>query len=178
MFGMSMTEVAIVVILALILLGPDRLPGAVRSLGKTLRVIREATSGIRETIDSELRALDEPSSTRAEPTPVGDSASLAPGVPGAAGAPGTVALVEGSASAPGLATKEAPGAPASPGSAATPPVTTRRPALADMRSVSLADLGALRRPAQPAPAAPAPGGTDLAAPDGVRPGAVEATKSE
>jgi len=47
-----------------------------------------------------------------------------------------------------------------------------------MRSVSLADLGALKRQAQPTPPAPAPGGTADADSDGVRRGVAEAIKAE
>ncbi|HEX9577771.1 MAG TPA: twin-arginine translocase TatA/TatE family subunit, partial [Myxococcales bacterium] len=43
MFGLSMTEVVIILGLALLLLGPDQLPSIAKTLGKGMREIRKAT---------------------------------------------------------------------------------------------------------------------------------------
>jgi sec-independent protein translocase protein TatB len=55
MFGMSFMELAIVAVLALVLLGPDELPGAARKIGKALRALRQATDGLRTEV-SQLQA--------------------------------------------------------------------------------------------------------------------------
>lgn len=57
MFGLSFGEIAIIFILALVLLGPQKLPELARALGKGLREIRRASDDIKETIEAEsLRA--------------------------------------------------------------------------------------------------------------------------
>jgi sec-independent protein translocase protein TatB len=54
MFGMSMTEIVIIAILALVLLGPDRLPEAAKTIGKTVRDLKKATDGLKDQIETEL----------------------------------------------------------------------------------------------------------------------------
>jgi sec-independent protein translocase protein TatA len=52
-------EIIIVLVIALIVFGPRRLPEMGRSLGKSIREFREATSGIREELglDADLNEL-------------------------------------------------------------------------------------------------------------------------
>ena len=47
-------EVLIVVLVALIVLGPKRLPGAIRSIGRALRQVREFSTTMRQEIDATL----------------------------------------------------------------------------------------------------------------------------
>ena len=54
MFGMSMTELIIIGVLALILIGPDELPNAARTIGKTLKELRKAGDDLRDTFDKEI----------------------------------------------------------------------------------------------------------------------------
>lgn len=56
MFGMSFTELLIIAVLALILLGPDKLPDAARSAGKLMRELRRATDDIKDQLETELYA--------------------------------------------------------------------------------------------------------------------------
>jgi sec-independent protein translocase protein TatB len=62
MFGMSMTEIVIIAVLALVLLGPDRLPEAAKTIGKTVKDLKKATDGLKDQIETELyqaeRSLD------------------------------------------------------------------------------------------------------------------------
>jgi sec-independent protein translocase protein TatB len=58
MFGMSGTELAIVLILALLLLGPSKMPELARSLGKAVRDFKRATNDIRGTVESEFYRMD------------------------------------------------------------------------------------------------------------------------
>ncbi len=56
MFGLGMGEIVIIAILALLLLGPDRLPDAAKTLGKTLRELKKHTDDLKEQFESELYA--------------------------------------------------------------------------------------------------------------------------
>jgi sec-independent protein translocase protein TatB len=80
MFGMGMGELIIIAVVALLALGPDRLPGAAKSIGKTIRDLRRQTSNLKQTIeqDSQLgdamkeikQALrDDPFNDRPKPKP-------------------------------------------------------------------------------------------------------------
>lgn len=56
--GLSMTEIIIILGLALLLLGPDQLPSLAKSLGKGLRELRKATDDIKGQFDTELARID------------------------------------------------------------------------------------------------------------------------
>jgi sec-independent protein translocase protein TatB len=54
MFGIGTTELLIILGLALILIGPKKLPQLAKSLGKTMGELRKATDDIKETISEEI----------------------------------------------------------------------------------------------------------------------------
>ena len=54
MFGMGMTEILLVLALALIVIGPKKLPGLARSLGRGLAEFRRATDDLQRTIQQEV----------------------------------------------------------------------------------------------------------------------------
>ncbi len=54
MFGLSFGEVVIIAILALLLLGPERLPDAAKTLGKGLRDLKKATDDIKDQVEAEI----------------------------------------------------------------------------------------------------------------------------
>ena len=54
MFGMSFTELLVIGVLAMVLLGPDRLPEAAKTIGKTLRDLKKATDGLKDQVQREL----------------------------------------------------------------------------------------------------------------------------
>src|SRR4051794_25106577 len=56
--GLSMTEIIIILGLALLLLGPDQLPSLAKSLGKGLRELRKATDDIKGQFDAEIARID------------------------------------------------------------------------------------------------------------------------
>jgi sec-independent protein translocase protein TatB len=56
--GLSMTEIIIILGLALLLLGPDQLPSLAKSLGKGLRELRKATDDIKGQFESEIARID------------------------------------------------------------------------------------------------------------------------
>jgi sec-independent protein translocase protein TatB len=59
MFGIGMTELLVILGLALILIGPKKLPELARSLGKTLGELRRATDDLKETIAEEIEPIRE-----------------------------------------------------------------------------------------------------------------------
>ena len=56
--GLSMTEVIIILGLALLLLGPDQLPTLAKSLGKGLRELRKATDDLKGQFEQEIARID------------------------------------------------------------------------------------------------------------------------
>ncbi|MCD6581587.1 MAG: twin-arginine translocase subunit TatB [Desulfuromusa sp.] len=59
MFGIGMTEMVLIAALALIILGPKKLPALARSLGKGFAEFKRATNDLKSTIDLEIKAEDE-----------------------------------------------------------------------------------------------------------------------
>jgi len=59
MFGIGMTEMIVIAALALIILGPKKLPDLARSLGKGFAEFKRATNELKSTIDLEMKAEDE-----------------------------------------------------------------------------------------------------------------------
>jgi Tat protein translocase TatB subunit len=88
MFGVGMSELVVVMVVALIVLGPTRLPEVARMLGRALAEFRRATSGFTDELenarwmleDETRKALREADAPRpAEPPPA--SPRLAAGEP-------------------------------------------------------------------------------------------------
>jgi len=86
-----MTEVIIILGLALILLGPDQLPTIAKSIGKGMREIRKATDDLKSTFEQEMVRMDEPLEAPRSLQPVAPVAPSADGTtpvdPAAAPAP-------------------------------------------------------------------------------------------
>ena len=126
MFGLGFGEILIILVLALILLGPKKLPDVAKQLGKGMREFRKATDDLKGQFEREVYA-DEVKRTQphvvAPPTGAAPVQAPPPGPAPAATAenvPGLdVALVETPAPAPGAA-------PAGP--AASPPADPGKPA--------------------------------------------------
>jgi Tat protein translocase TatB subunit len=53
MFGIGMQELILILVVALIVIGPKRLPDLARALGKAMGEFRRATDDIRESLDVE-----------------------------------------------------------------------------------------------------------------------------
>ena len=87
MFGLSMTEVVIILGLALLLLGPDQLPSIAKTLGKGMREIRKATDDLKSTFEQEMVRIDEPEQQRMLQPVSGDPAAARASARAAASAP-------------------------------------------------------------------------------------------
>lgn len=61
MFGIGPTELIIILVIALLVLGPKRLPELAAGLGKGLAEFRRATADINAELDETRRALEEQS---------------------------------------------------------------------------------------------------------------------
>ncbi|HUJ28783.1 MAG TPA: twin-arginine translocase TatA/TatE family subunit [Myxococcales bacterium] len=81
--GLSMTEVIIILGLALLLLGPDQLPVLAKSLGKGLKELRKATDDIKGQFEQEMARVDLDQTTprimAPVPPPVTAAGSTTPG---------------------------------------------------------------------------------------------------
>lgn len=58
MFNIGPGELVVILILALVLLGPDKLPEVARSIGKGMKELRRATEDIRNTVEQEIYHAD------------------------------------------------------------------------------------------------------------------------
>jgi sec-independent protein translocase protein TatB len=127
MFGLGFGEIMIILVLALVLLGPQRLPDAAKQIGKAMRDFKRATDDVKDQFD---RAMYEVQSTGEErPRPV-----LAP-TPGqdahATGAPaGAVPAGVAQAPVPAATADNVPGLEAALTELPSPPATQPDPAAA------------------------------------------------
>jgi TatA/E family protein of Tat protein translocase len=77
MFGLGFTEILVILVVALLVFGPDRLPELARNLGKGLAEFRRASSDLRRSV---LEASEEPRVAK-PPPPLAPAAGEAPAAP-------------------------------------------------------------------------------------------------
>ena len=53
MFGLGMTELVVILLVALLVLGPSRLPEAAKAIGKGLRELRRQTRDLKDTLEQD-----------------------------------------------------------------------------------------------------------------------------
>jgi TatA/E family protein of Tat protein translocase len=71
MFGIGMTELVVIMVVALIVFGPTRLPELARSLGRAMNEFRRASTDIRQTFnDAVQEPTPAPAPAPAPPAPV------------------------------------------------------------------------------------------------------------
>jgi Tat protein translocase TatB subunit len=88
MLNVGAGELLVIFLVALLVLGPDKLPGAARTVGRVMRQIREVSAGFEREVRNAIHAEDDTHSTT--PSPGGD---LHPGLgPGPRLGPGEVTL--------------------------------------------------------------------------------------
>lgn len=101
-------EMVIILVVALIVFGPRKLPELGRSLGKSLGEFKRASNELRNTLDEEIRVEERKTPTAPRVKPAGSGASTpAPAAQAAAtmtAATGTAATSAGPAPTPAAAT--------------------------------------------------------------------------
>jgi len=85
MFGsIGMPELLIIMVIALIIFGPRKLPELGRSLGRSLNEFKRASNELKHTLDEEIRFEDQRSAERQRPpaeTPASGSMHVDDSVP-------------------------------------------------------------------------------------------------
>lgn len=59
MFGIGSTELVIILIVALVLIGPSKLPDLMKSVGKGLSEFRRMSTDVKSTLEREIEKADE-----------------------------------------------------------------------------------------------------------------------
>jgi sec-independent protein translocase protein TatB len=87
MFGIGMPELLLILALALIVLGPKKLPELARALGKGMAEFRKATDELKDELRQMEHEIDESSPSAAskqDPFPEKPAESTSPATPNAA----------------------------------------------------------------------------------------------
>ena len=72
-------EIAVIMLVALIVLGPQQLPKAMRTLGNAMAEIRKISSGFQSEIRNAMNSIETQASEMTAPSPVTDDQSVETG---------------------------------------------------------------------------------------------------
>ncbi|HWS75006.1 MAG TPA: TatA/E family twin arginine-targeting protein translocase [Quisquiliibacterium sp.] len=90
MFGsIGMPELVIILVIALIIFGPRKLPELGRSLGRSIGEFRRASNELRSTLEEEIRVEEQKGSTEKAATPSSEAPADTPAEPTAGSSSGT-----------------------------------------------------------------------------------------
>jgi Tat protein translocase TatB subunit len=81
-FGIGPWEVVLILIVALLVVGPEKIPGIARTLGRTVRAIRRASSELTTAVTRELEAAEKAEKKPTAPRTAVESHSSGAGTPG------------------------------------------------------------------------------------------------
>lgn len=88
MFGIGSTEILVILLVALIVLGPSKLPDVAKSIGKALGEFRRVTTDVKRTIEMEAEAAEQKAKAEAARKELfGDGKGPQPGTAGTAASP-------------------------------------------------------------------------------------------
>jgi len=62
MFNLTLPELVVIFVVALIVFGPNKLPEIGRALGKGIGELKRALNGVKEQVDSEIHNINQPPS--------------------------------------------------------------------------------------------------------------------
>lgn len=73
MFGIGLPELIVILVLGLLVLGPQRLPEVARAIGRGLGELKRAMQDLKEDMDVESRRTDEAAREKSHDTPREDA---------------------------------------------------------------------------------------------------------
>lgn len=169
MFGINPGEFAVLLLVILIVVGPERLPGYAQQLGKMVREGRKMAMGLREQVRGELGPeFDDVDWTKLDPRQYDPRRiireALTDTLEDDAPAPGPKPVSSGGPATPGAAKAAAAGAAGAAGAVAAGAASSR-PASAASPAAAAAVGRRAETPATPDPAGGEPAATQGSAPD-------------
>ena len=58
MFGMGFTEIMIIAVIAILFMGPDKLPGAMVEIAKFFRTVKKTIGSVKDTLEEEMNVSE------------------------------------------------------------------------------------------------------------------------